>query len=278
MSDIDEKNDTKESSFSSDVVLLSLLISGSTLGAIAGYNRYLKQVTKATDIPNYMFRKRWMYGKVTAVGDGDNFHLFHTPGGIFGGWGWLRKVPKLPKSDSNGLIVSRKKTSNFYSGLKNSYHKFTGSYRYSSEYFLDLKVPYKNLRNLPTVPIRLCAIDAPERAHFGNTSQPYGDEALIWLRNRLLGKYVWVKPLSVDQYNRCVSKVVCWNWLGWQNISLQMVRQGLAVVYEGKTSAEFDREEFLYRFYERRSKAKKRGLWRQRVIETPGEYKKKIKK
>jgi len=34
------------------------------------------------------------------VGDGDNFRLFHTPGGRLGGWEWFpgRMIPKEKKA------------------------------------------------------------------------------------------------------------------------------------------------------------------------------------
>lgn len=43
---------------------------------------------------------------MTRVGDADNFHLFHTPGGRLTGWGWLpgRKVPEK-KADLKGKTV-----------------------------------------------------------------------------------------------------------------------------------------------------------------------------
>jgi hypothetical protein len=36
---------------------------------------------------------------VTSVGDGDNFRIFHTPGGRLAGWGWLlwKRVPRGKK-------------------------------------------------------------------------------------------------------------------------------------------------------------------------------------
>ena len=141
---------------------------------------------------------------------------------------------------------------------------------------MGLPVPYKNKRNLPTISIRICGVDAPERAHFGNPAQPFSEEALIWLRHTLIGKCVWIKPLAVDQYNRCVAKVEYWTWTGWKNVSLEMVKQGLAVVYESKTSAEFDGEEDKYRFHEMAAKARRRGIWSQKQFETPGEYKRRI--
>jgi endonuclease YncB( thermonuclease family) len=47
-----------------------------------------------------------MFGKVTRVGDADNFHLFHTPGGRLAGWEWMpgRKIPEK-KSDLKGKTI-----------------------------------------------------------------------------------------------------------------------------------------------------------------------------
>lgn len=264
---------THPNSITFKVVLLSLFFSGSFIGAWAFFNRFLKQYTKATEIPQNIFRKHWLFGKVTAVGDGDNFHFFHAPGGLMAGWGWLRPLPELNKSDppvSSPRVASpvpiHRRIFNSIFGKNNSQAAY-------SNYFLGLPVPYKNRRNLPTISIRICGVDAPERAHFGNPAQPFSEEALVWLRHTLIGKCVWIKPLAVDQYNRCVAKVEYWTWTGWKNVSLEMIKQGLAIVYESKASAEFDGEEHKYRFHELAAKARKRGIWAQKRFETPGEYK-----
>lgn len=59
------------------------------------------------------FRKRSIFGQVTRVGDGDNFHLYHTPGGRLTGWGWLRKVPEkavdLKKRTVSSALLRRRK-------------------------------------------------------------------------------------------------------------------------------------------------------------------------
>lgn len=57
------------------------------------YQTYLRRISSAGGIQDSYFRRRSLFGKVTSVGDGDGFHLFHTPGGRLAGWGWLRKVP-----------------------------------------------------------------------------------------------------------------------------------------------------------------------------------------
>ncbi|QGN17202.1 putative endonuclease YGL085W [Kluyveromyces marxianus] len=252
------------------VLILSILLTGGFITASSLFNKHFKQYKSAKDIPQSVFRKEWLYGKVTSVGDGDNFHFFHTPSGILGGWGWLRSVPELQKV----TIQPSKKATQSLSLWDKIFNSNVRSYK---EHFMNLHVPVKGRRNLPTISVRLCGVDAPERSHFGKEAQPFSDEALNWLRYKILGKNVWIKPLSVDQYGRCVAKVQLWSWYkGWQNISIEMLREGLGVVYEGKTGAEFDGDEKKFRYEETIAKKNKRGLWSQRKFETPGSFKKRI--
>ncbi|KAK4142608.1 uncharacterized protein C8A04DRAFT_13103 [Dichotomopilus funicola] len=64
-----------------------------TLGAYSFYQSYLRRFPTPHHIAPGVFRNRSLFGKVTSVGDGDGFHLYHTPGGRLAGWGWLRRVP-----------------------------------------------------------------------------------------------------------------------------------------------------------------------------------------
>ncbi|KAF6814294.1 hypothetical protein CSOJ01_04185 [Colletotrichum sojae] len=64
-----------------------------SLGAFMFYQSRLRRIPTAAHILPEMLRKRTLLGRVTSVGDGDNFHMFHTPGGRLAGWDWLRKVP-----------------------------------------------------------------------------------------------------------------------------------------------------------------------------------------
>lgn len=64
------------------------------LGALQLYSHYLRRIPGAAHVRQSYFNKRTIFGRVTSVGDGDNFHLFHTPGGRAVGWGWLRKIPQ----------------------------------------------------------------------------------------------------------------------------------------------------------------------------------------
>ncbi|KAI5466278.1 Arp2/3 complex, 34 kd subunit p34-Arc-domain-containing protein [Mariannaea sp. PMI_226] len=77
------------------------------LGAIQLYANYLRRIPGAAFVRPNFFRSRSLYGRVTSVGDGDGFHLFHTPGGRAVGWGWLRKIPEKRKELRNRTISIR---------------------------------------------------------------------------------------------------------------------------------------------------------------------------
>ncbi|KFH48123.1 endonuclease-like protein [Hapsidospora chrysogenum ATCC 11550] len=85
------------------VVLFSL----ASLGALQLYANYLRRIPGAAFVRPSFFRSRSIFGRVTRVGDGDNFHLFHTPGGRAVGWGWLRRVPANRKDLKDRTIAIR---------------------------------------------------------------------------------------------------------------------------------------------------------------------------
>ncbi|KAI1083175.1 hypothetical protein F5B20DRAFT_528899 [Whalleya microplaca] len=71
----------------------TLLVTATALASLQIYRSYLRRIPGVNHIQPSFFRRRSLFGQVTSVGDGDNFHLFHTPGGRLAGWGWLRSVP-----------------------------------------------------------------------------------------------------------------------------------------------------------------------------------------
>ncbi|KAG0352702.1 putative endonuclease lcl3 [Podila minutissima] len=79
--------------------LITTAVFGITTGAVVFYRTRLRRIpTPAYMTPNMLRGKRIMRGKVTSVGDSDNFRFYHTPGGIWAGWGWLRHVPTTKKA------------------------------------------------------------------------------------------------------------------------------------------------------------------------------------
>lgn len=63
------------------------------LGGLKLYRTYLRRIPSVNYVLPHHYHKRTLFGRVTSVGDGDGFHLYHTPGGRLAGWGWLRSVP-----------------------------------------------------------------------------------------------------------------------------------------------------------------------------------------
>ena len=73
---------------------------GSALALGYLYRNYVRRISTASHIQPHFLRRRSLLGKVTSVGDGDNFRLFHTPGGRLMGWGWFpgRGIPSTRKA------------------------------------------------------------------------------------------------------------------------------------------------------------------------------------
>jgi hypothetical protein len=74
----------------------TLILTTAILSAARFHRSYLRRFPDAQSIDAAYFRRRSIYGKVTSVGDGDNFRIFHTPGGRLAGWEWLpwKRIPK----------------------------------------------------------------------------------------------------------------------------------------------------------------------------------------
>ncbi|KAF8524330.1 hypothetical protein BU17DRAFT_35306, partial [Hysterangium stoloniferum] len=144
------------------------------------------------------------------------------------------------------------------------------------------KVP-DNTKDLKdeTISIRLAGVDAPEGSHFGKIAQPYSSEALVWLKNEVEGKRLWVQLIRRDQYNRVVSipvhppRIPFLKASASRCVSIAMLSAGYATTYE-QSGAEYGRwgkEEFLK--YEEVARNAKRGMWASKVaLESPAEYKK----
>ena len=123
--------------------------------------------------------------------------------------------------------------------------------------------------------MRIAGVDAPEGAHFGKPAQPGAKEALDWLTSYVLSRRVRVYVYRKDQYDRAVASVYVRKGVLRRDVGLQMLRGGLATVYEAKTGAEFGALEHKYRRAERWAKLRRVGIWgtKKRDFESPREYK-----
>ncbi|KAL7276676.1 putative endonuclease lcl3 [Rhizina undulata] len=178
------------------------------------YKGYIRRIPNTEQIYPGFFRKRSLYGYVTYVGDGDNFRMFHTPGGGLLGWGWLRHVP----SDRKALVGK-------------------------------------------TIAIRIAGVDAPEAAHFGKKAQPFAEEAISFLKGFVLNQPVRAYIYRRDQYDRVVARVTVGRLVWRKDVGLELLKAGLATVYEGTRGAEFGHLEATYRLAEQTAKTKKISMW-----------------
>ncbi|GAQ33651.1 putative endonuclease lcl3 [Aspergillus tubingensis] len=219
----------------------TLVLTTGILSAFTLHRTYLRRFPTAVNITPAYYRRRSILGKVTSVGDGDNFRIYHTPGGRLAGWGWVpwKKVPTTRKE----------------------------------------------LRD-QTIHVRLAGVDAPEQAHFGRPAQPFGKEAHEWLTGYLTGRRVRIYVHRQDQYQRVVATVFVRRALDFpipfrrRDVGYEMLRKGLATVYEAKVGAEFGGEvmEKKYRSAEWWAKARGLGLWKgfkkdRNTWESPREFK-----
>jgi hypothetical protein len=104
----DKLNATDWSHYTDPRTLIpTLLLTTTILVSVRVWRSYLRRIPEATHIRPGFFRKRSLFGTVSRVGDADNFHLFHQPGGRLAGWGWLpgRKIPEK-RTDLKGKTVS----------------------------------------------------------------------------------------------------------------------------------------------------------------------------
>ena len=126
--------------------------------------------------------------------------------------------------------------------------------------------------------MRIAGVDAPEGAHFGRPAQPGAQEALDWLTSYILHRRVRTYVFRKDQYDRAVGSVYVRRWLLRKDVGLEMLKRGLATVYEAKTGSEFGKLEARYRSAEQTARRKRKGIWaaKGKDFESPREYKTRV--
>ena len=106
--------------------------------------------------------------------------------------------------------------------------------------------------------VRFLAIDAPEISYNkGESSQPFSNQSKRNLMDLILHKNVELEGYGIDSHNRVLAVVS----LGSRNIGVEMIRDGLAEVYQGKLPDDFDLKD--YKRAEFHAKAVRRGMWSQ---------------
>lgn len=148
------------------------------------------------------------------------------------------------------------------------------------------KLPSNTKLSQTTINIRLAAVDAPECASFGHRGQKYGPIAREWLREYTLGRKVAFRVHAIDQYKRALATVyrkpknpiLRVLGLGKRNVGLELTRAGYATLYTG-SGAEYGGERLkrLYMKIEQRARQKKLGMWSEKNVTTPMQFKREVR-
>ncbi len=108
------------------------------------------------------------------------------------------------------------------------------------------------------IKVRLAGIDAPETGRKKrDPGQPYSQKSKKYLSDSVLNKVVDIQGYGSDRYGRILAVIT----LEGRNINLEMVKAGLAEVYQGRPPKGFHLT--LYLDAEKGARAGKRGMWSQ---------------
>ncbi|OMH80313.1 putative endonuclease LCL3 [Zancudomyces culisetae] len=253
-----------------------------------------KRFRTALDVPRSYYKSKLLVGKVVSVADGDTIRVWHTPtipyllNPLLLFYDFLRF--KLRSTNTQGKNTN--KPSNTTKKISNS----SGAIGNGST--VRGKDKKKLVLSENTISIRLYGIDAPEMAHFGKAQQPFARESKQYLSDMLLtnsrntntnsgtgtgmqtiglsafsrpswfndGKTVRFLPLKKDFYDRLVCLAYIRKpstlFLKKHDISLELVRAGMAEIYSGK-DVEFYSTKHKVALLTAQKIAKKRrlGIW-----------------
>lgn len=122
--------------------------------------------------------------------------------------------------------------------------------------------------------VRLFGIDAQEMAWRGKkrrSGQPFAEFAKNALNKKAKGQFARLNQADLDAYNRPVVEI----WLNDKNINLEMVEEGWAEAYKGKTKR-INIAPYLKA--EKKAREKKLGIWKLKNYESPREFRKRENK
>lgn len=106
--------------------------------------------------------------------------------------------------------------------------------------------------------VRFIAIDAPEISYKkGEPSQPFCNQSKKALMDLILYRTVEIKGYGLDKHNRLLAVV----FLGGRNVGVEMIRQGLAEVYQGEMPDNFNIKDYKQAEFD--AKTARRGMWNQ---------------
>ncbi|KAF7375131.1 putative endonuclease LCL3 [Mycena sanguinolenta] len=224
------------------VLALSAFALGSitTVSGTMVYRRYFRRLKNGDWItPDVFARKRWVKGRVTSVGDSDNFRFYHTPGF---GWHWpikFRQIPSTPKGRACSLQLKD----------KTLHIRIAGVDAPEGAHFGKPAQPYS------------------EESLAWLRQQILGKTVYC----QLLRRDQYARIVSIVAFP---PRFLPASWASGKSLSLEMLRAGWVTIYEqaGAEYGKWGKEGFLR--VENEAKAARRGMWANgTTAETPAEYK-----
>ncbi len=117
------------------------------------------------------------------------------------------------------------------------------------------------------IKVRLAGIDAPEISKRKNElSQSFAKKSKQFLAEMVLGKQIKLKGYGMGPYNRQICEV----FIGKTNINIELVKLGLAQIYEGKHPK--DLEYLIYEEAQQKAIEERKGIWSQTEYITPKKW------
>jgi len=143
--------------------------------------------------------------------------------------------------------------------------------------FHSTRIPKGDKMSLVALPIRLNTIDAPETAKFGKPGQAFGIEAKETLHSLTLNKTIRIRLLRKDQFGRAVAEVRTGIWPFYRYMDEQMLRYGMAEVYQGGGAVYGSRGKKAYLGMEETARSNKLGMWSLEERESAADFKARMK-
>ena len=154
-----------------------------------------------------------------------------------------------PPADQPFKIIEERKTI-----LKKVSFDGTLSYEFRVVKVFDGDSILVNAMNL-SLSVRLIGIDAPELGYKGKKGQAFSRKAKNYLKKRVSNRKVRLKLYGTDRFNRQLAEV----FVDGKNINLELLRKGLAEVYQGRKPEALDKETYLK--MEAMAKKEKQAIW-----------------
>jgi len=108
-----------------------------------------------------------------------------------------------------------------------------------------------------TLKIRMVGIDAPETGGRQKKGQPYSRQAHLFLSRQIKDRSVTLKTYGLGGYNRILAEV----FINDINMNLEMLKAGLAEVYQGSLPQSFNAAPYLAA--QDQARQRRIGMWAQ---------------